>query len=111
MQGQLRPVSPRPERPPDSDRPDEARPADHAAATDQPMPWSRADLRQRLERLLPGQPSSPRTADLSPNQSSGLQALIVRSQGDKTEQNPGGRTEATPGPDGHDASPARHKAP
>jgi len=106
MPGQLRPVPPRPERPPDSDRPDEARPADHAAATDQPMPWSRADLRQRLERLLPGHPSSPRTADLSRNQSSGLQDLDVRSPGDKTEQDHGGRPEATtPGPDGPDRKP------
>ncbi len=70
------------------------------------MPWSRADLRQRLERLLPGHPSSPRTADLSRNQSSGLQDLDVRSPGDKAEQDHGGRPEATtPGPDGPDRKP------
>jgi hypothetical protein len=39
------------------------RPADRAdrlAAADQPPRWSRAELQQRLERLPPGHPSSPR---------------------------------------------------
>ena len=70
------------------------------------MPWSRADLGQRLERLPPGHPSSPRTADLSRNQSSGLRDLDVASPRDKTEQDHPGRPEAiTPGSDGPDREP------
>jgi hypothetical protein len=106
MLGQLRPAPPRPEPPPYPDHPGEARPADHAATTDQPMPWSRADLRQRLERLPPGHPSSPHTADLSRNHPSGLRDLDVPSPRDKTEQDHGGRPEAiTPGSDGPDREP------
>ena len=61
MPGQLRAASPRPEQ----DRADEARPADAARgrAGDERVPWSRADLQQRLERLPPGHPSSPRAVD------------------------------------------------
>jgi hypothetical protein len=49
------PDTPRPLRPAHSD---EARPADHLAVDDHPARWSRDDLRQRLERLPPGHPSS-----------------------------------------------------
>ncbi len=61
MPGQLRAASPRPE----PDRADEARPADAARgrAGDERVPWSRADLQHRLERLPPGHPSSPRAVD------------------------------------------------
>jgi hypothetical protein len=57
MPGQLRTASPRSE----PDRADEARPADAARdrSGDERVPWSRADLQQRLERLPPGHPSSP----------------------------------------------------
>ena len=58
---QLRPTPPRPDTPPDPDRSDEAGPADRLAPGDQQARWSRDDLRQRLERLPPGHPSSPRT--------------------------------------------------
>jgi hypothetical protein len=61
MPGQLRTASSRAE----PDRADEARPADAARdqAGDEPVPWSRADLQQRLERLPPSHPSSLRPAD------------------------------------------------
>jgi hypothetical protein len=61
MPGQLRTASPRPE----PGRADEARPADAAGGRsgDERVPWSRADLQQRLERLPPGHPSSPRAVD------------------------------------------------
>jgi hypothetical protein len=58
---QLRSGSPRPDSP--SERSDEARPADGLAADDRPARWSRDDLRQRLERLPPGHPSSPHADD------------------------------------------------
>lgn len=45
---------------PGPDRANEARAADRARPADEPVPWSRADLQQRLERLPPGHPSSPR---------------------------------------------------
>jgi hypothetical protein len=57
---QLRPASPQPDSPPGPERSDETRPADRLAADDQQLRWSRDDLRQRLERLPPGHPSSPR---------------------------------------------------
>jgi hypothetical protein len=62
MPGQLRTATPRPE----PDRADEARPADAARGRsgDERVPWSRADLQQRLERLPPGHPSSPIDADI-----------------------------------------------
>jgi hypothetical protein len=56
----LRPASPQPDSPPGPERSDETRPADRLAAGDQQVRWSRDDLRQRLERLPPGHPSSPR---------------------------------------------------
>jgi hypothetical protein len=49
------------------DNAEEARPADRAQATDERVPWSRADLAERLERLPPGHPSSLRTADAAVN--------------------------------------------
>jgi hypothetical protein len=84
--GQLRSPSPRPEPLPKTDRPDETGPADRAAATDDLVAWSRADLQERLGRLPPGHPSSPRIADLSRDQRPGLRDLDVPSPGDKTEQ-------------------------
>ena len=48
--------------PPQLDRLDEARPD----KGDRPAAWSRADLRQRLERLPPGHPSSLQNADHPP---------------------------------------------
>src|SRR4249920_1650356 len=58
--GQLPSASPRPDSPSKPERPDETRPADRLTADDQRPQWSRDDLRQRLERLPPGHPSSPR---------------------------------------------------
>ena len=58
---QLRPASSRPDSAPGPDRPDAARPAERLASDDQHARWSRDDMRQRLERLPPGHPSSPRT--------------------------------------------------
>jgi hypothetical protein len=84
--GQLRSPSPRPEPLPKTDRPDETGPTDRAAATDDPVAWSRADLQERLGRLPPGHPSSPRIADLSRDQRPGLRYLDVAAPGDKTEQ-------------------------
>jgi hypothetical protein len=83
MPGQLPSPSSRPGPLPKTDRPDETGPKDRAAATDQPVAWSRADLQQRLERLPPGHPSSARTADLSRDQ---LRDRDVPSPRDKTEQ-------------------------
>ena len=90
MPGQLRSPSPPPERLPTPDRPDAARPADRAAATDEPVPWSRADLEQRLERLPAGHPSSPHSPGLSRDQPPGLRDLDSLSPGQKTEQDHGG---------------------
>jgi hypothetical protein len=86
MPGQLPSPSSRPGPLPKTDRPDETGPKDRAAATDQPVAWSRADLQQRLERLPPGHPSSARTADLSRDQRPGLRDPDVPSPRDKTEQ-------------------------
>jgi hypothetical protein len=83
MPGQLPSPSSRPGPLPKTDRPDETGPKDRAAATDQPVAWSRADLQQRLERLPPGHPSSARTADLSRDQ---RRDRDVPSPRDKTEQ-------------------------
>jgi hypothetical protein len=57
---QLRPAS-QPDSPPGPERSDETRPADRLTAGDQRARWSRDDLRQRLERLPPGHPSSLRS--------------------------------------------------
>jgi hypothetical protein len=58
---QLRPASLRPDSAAGPDRSDTTRPADRLAAGDQQVRWSRDDLRQRLERLPPGHPSSTRS--------------------------------------------------
>jgi len=60
LPAQLRSASPRPDSAPGPERSDAARQADRLAY-DQHARWSRDDLRQRLERLPPGHPSSPRT--------------------------------------------------
>jgi len=52
--GPLRPVSPRSDSPTVADRSDET---DRLATGDPPARWSKADLRQRLERLPPSHPS------------------------------------------------------
>jgi len=54
----LRPAPPRLAPPTVADRPDET---DHLAPGDPSARWSKADLRQRLERLPPGHPSSLRS--------------------------------------------------
>jgi hypothetical protein len=60
---QDRPLADEPRQlPPQLDRLDEARPDEG----DRPAAWSRADLRQRLERLPPGHPSSLQNADHPP---------------------------------------------
>ena len=56
-----------PGQPAHPDRIAEARPVDRPGTPDQPVPWSKADLRQRLERLPPSHPSSLRGADDEPN--------------------------------------------
>jgi hypothetical protein len=60
LAGRLRYASPRADSPPVTGRPGDAGPADRLARADQPTSWSREDLRQRLERLSPGHPSSLR---------------------------------------------------
>jgi hypothetical protein len=78
------------------DRLDETQTADRASSLDQPAPWSRADLQQRLERLPPGHPSSARVADLSRDQ---LRDRDVPSPKDKTEQDNGAGTHPDREPD------------
>jgi hypothetical protein len=56
--GRLRRASPRSESPTVADCSNET---DHVAAGDHPVRWSKADLRQRLERLPAGHPSSLRS--------------------------------------------------
>ncbi len=102
--GQLRSPSPPPEPLPTPDRPDAPRPADHAAATDELAPWSRADLQQRLERLPPGHPSSPYSPGLSRDQPPGLRDLDSPFPGEKTEQDHGSH------PDDPDRQPDAVKA-
>jgi hypothetical protein len=55
--GRLRPTGHRADLPAAADRSDAA---DRLALTEEPARWSKADLRQRLERLPPGHPSSVR---------------------------------------------------
>jgi hypothetical protein len=50
------------------------------------VPWSRADLQERLERLPPGHPSSARSGDLNRDKPPDQQDLDVPSPDDKTEQ-------------------------
>jgi hypothetical protein len=67
--GRLRSASPRPDLPATLDRADErslAESGDHAGR------WSKADLRQRLERLPPGHPSSLRSGDRESGQARDL---------------------------------------
>jgi hypothetical protein len=47
---------------------DQPGPADRPASGDEPARWSRADLRQRLERLPPGHPSSLGNDDPDPDE-------------------------------------------
>jgi hypothetical protein len=82
MPERLRSAPPRPDPPPELDLPDETGPADRLAADDQPARWSRPDLRQRLERLPPGHPSSLRNDDQSPD----LTDPDSQATGEQTEQ-------------------------
>ena len=68
---QLRSASPRLDAAPGPERSDATRPADRLAADNQHERWSRDDLRQRLERLPPGHPSSPRTDATDRNEPAG----------------------------------------
>jgi len=65
----LRPESPRLAPPTVADGPDAT---DHLATGDPPVRWSKADLRQRLERLPPGHPSSLRSDAPDHDQSRGV---------------------------------------
>jgi hypothetical protein len=87
---QLRSVSPRPDAAPGPERSDAAGPVDRSAADDRYARWSRDDLRQRLERLPPGHPSSPRTD--APDRNELNQPLHM----EKTDQASGDGREAEP---------------
>jgi hypothetical protein len=56
-----------PDQQPRLDHVDDTRPADRPGTPEQPARWSRAELRQRLERFPPGHPSSLRSADQNPS--------------------------------------------
>jgi hypothetical protein len=90
MPRQLRTASSRSDLPPKPDRPDEARPADRQDVSDQPVSWSRADMRQRLERLPPGHPSAPPSADLGRNQRPSQPESDLSSARKDTDQDSGG---------------------
>jgi hypothetical protein len=90
--GRLRPASPRSYSPTVADRSDEA---DRLATGDQPVRWSKDDLRQRLEHLPPGHPSSLRSDAPDRNQSPGIRDGDVRSPAEP-EQDSSSRLEADP---------------
>lgn len=69
--------------------PDGARAADRSSSLDQPLPWSRADLQQRLERLPPGHPSALRADDLDRDRPLGLRDLDSTSFGEEAEPDGG----------------------
>jgi hypothetical protein len=84
---QLRSAS-RPDLPTVAESSDET---DRLAASDRPERWSKADLRQRLERLPPGHPSSLQWDD--PDDARADQDLLAPTE--KTEQHRIGRREAS----------------
>jgi hypothetical protein len=83
--GRLRPASPRSDPPAVADRSNET---DHSATGDHPVRWSKADLRQRLEHLPAGHPSSLRSDAPDHDQPPGVW--------DPAEQDGGTRREAKP---------------
>src|SRR5260221_7102550 len=92
----LRSASPRPDAPPEPSLPDQERPVDHLAVGDQPARWSRTDLRQRLELLPPGHPSSPRGEDLDYSQLPDARGPDLPPPGETTAHEDGSRLEAQP---------------
>jgi hypothetical protein len=94
--GQLPSASPRPDSPSKPERSDETRPADRLTADDQRPRWSRDDLRQRLERLPPGHPSSPRddAPDRNEPDQPSFRDKADQASGDRREPKPDGAADA-----------------
>jgi hypothetical protein len=91
--GRLRPASSRSGSPTAADRPDET---DRIATGDPPVRWSKADLRQRLERLPPGHPSSLRADTPDHDQPPGVWDPDGPTSAETTEQDGETRGEAKP---------------
>jgi hypothetical protein len=91
--GRLRPASPRSDLPAVADRSDET---EHLATGDPPARWSKNDLRQRLERLPPGHPSSLRSDAPDYNQPSGVRNPDRPASAERAEQDNGAGREAKP---------------
>jgi len=89
----LRPASPRLNPPTVADGPKET---DHSATGDPSVRWSRADLRQRLERLPPGHPSSPRSDAPDHDQPPGVRDPYRPTSAETAEQDSRARREAQP---------------
>ncbi len=87
---QLRSASPRSDLPAVADLSEET---DHLATSDHPVRWSKADLRQRLERLPPGHPSSLRTDELDSDQRSVLREPDFHSPEEKAGRDTDARRE------------------
>ena len=94
--GQLPSASPRPDSPSKPERSDETRPADRLTADDQRPRWSRDDLRQRLEHLPPGHPSSPRNdaPDRNEPDRPSFRDKADQASGDRREAKPDGAADA-----------------
>jgi hypothetical protein len=91
--GRLRPASPRSDSPTVADRSNET---DHLATGDQPVRWSKADLRQRLEHLPAGHPSSLRSDAPDHDQPPGVWDPDRPASAAKAEQDSAARREAKP---------------
>jgi hypothetical protein len=91
--GQLRPASPRSDSPTIADRSNET---DHLATGDQPERWSKADLRQRLEHLPAGHPSSLRSDAPDHDQPPGVWVSDRPASAAKADQDSGAGREAKP---------------
>jgi hypothetical protein len=91
--GRLRPASPRSDLPAVADRSDET---EHLATGDPPVRWSKNDLRQRLERLPPGHPSSLRSDAPDYNQPAGIGDPDRPTSAERAEQDSGADREAKP---------------
>jgi hypothetical protein len=89
----LRPASPRSESPSVADRSDQI---DHLATRDPPERWSKSDLRQRLERLPPGHPSSLRSDAPDHDQPPGVSDPDRPTSAETAEQDSGADREAKP---------------
>jgi hypothetical protein len=87
---QLRSTPPRPDLPTIAESSDDT---DRLAARDRPGRWSRAELRQRLEHLPPGHPSSLQGDDLDDIGPPGTADQDLLAPAEKTEQNRIGRRE------------------